>query len=108
MSRRRKFQELTIRDNFMFAAVMMRDDNCKKFLEMLLGIKIQKLEVSYEKSIIFNPECKGVRLDIFADVGLLRVERLHKHLQICLCPDTPKADLNTSPTMARLLSLKES
>lgn len=67
MSRRRKFQELTIRDNFMFAAVMMRDDNCKKFLEMLLGIKIQKLEVSYEKSIIFNPECKGVRLDIFAD-----------------------------------------
>ena len=67
MSSRRKFQELTIRDNFMFAAVMMRDDNCKKFLEMLLGIKIQKLEVSYEKSIIFNPECKGVRLDIFAD-----------------------------------------
>ena len=67
MSRRRKFQELTIRDNFMFAAVMMRDDNCKKFLEMLLGIKIQKLEVSYEKSIIFNPECKGVRLDIYAD-----------------------------------------
>ena len=64
---RRKFQELTIRDNFMFAAVMMRDDNCKKFLEMLLGIKIQKLEVSYEKSIIFNPECKGVRLDIYAD-----------------------------------------
>ena len=36
-------------------------------LEMLLGIKIQKLEVSYEKSIIFNPECKGVRLDIYAD-----------------------------------------
>lgn len=67
MSRRRKFQELTIRDNFMFAAVMMRDDNCKKFLEMLLGIKIQKLEVSYVKSIIFNPECKGVRLDIYAD-----------------------------------------
>ena len=64
---RRKFQELTIRDNFMFAAVMMRDDNCKKFLEMLLGIKIQKLEVSYEKSIIFNPECKGVRLDIYTD-----------------------------------------
>ena len=47
-------------------------------------------------------------LDIFADVGLLRVERLHKHLQIFLCPNAPKADLNTSPTMARLLSLKES
>ena len=49
-----------------------------------------------------------VCLDIFADVGLLRRERLHKHLQICLCPNAPKADLTTSPTMAKLLSLKES
>ena len=47
-------------------------------------------------------------LDIFADVGLLRLERLHKHLQIGLCPDAPKADLTTSATMAKLLSLKES
>ena len=47
-------------------------------------------------------------LDIFADVGLLRLERLHKHLQISLCPDAPKADLLTSATMAKLLSLKES
>lgn len=66
MSSKKKFQELTIRDNFMFAAVMMRDDNCKKFLEMLLQIKIEKIEVSYEKSIIFNPESKGVRLDVYA------------------------------------------
>ena len=47
-------------------------------------------------------------LDIFADVGLLQLERLHKHLQISLCPDAPKADLLTSATMAKLLSLKES
>ena len=47
-------------------------------------------------------------LDIFADVGLLHLERLHKHLQISLCPDAPKADLTTSATMAKLLSLKES
>ena len=47
-------------------------------------------------------------LDIFADVGLLQLERLHKHLQICLCPGDIKADLTASPTMARLLSLKES
>ena len=66
MSSRKKFQELTIRDNFMFSAVMMRDDNCKKFLEMLLGIEIAKIEVSYEKSLIYNPEGKGVRLDVYA------------------------------------------
>ena len=49
-----------------------------------------------------------VCLDIFADVGLLRLERLHKHLRICLCPNAPKADLSASATMAKLLSLKES
>ena len=66
MSNRKKLQDLTIRDNFMFAAVMMQEDNCKQFLEMVLGIEIARIEVSYEKSIIYNPKCKGVRLDVFA------------------------------------------
>lgn len=66
MSNRKKLKDLTIRDNFMFAAVMMQGDNCKCFLEMLLGIEIERIEISYEKSIIYNPECKGVRLDVFA------------------------------------------
>ena len=66
MSNRKKLKDLTIRDNFMFAAVMMQGDNCKHFLEMLLGIEIDRIEISYEKSIIYNPECKGVRLDVFA------------------------------------------
>ena len=66
MSNRKKLKDLTIRDNFMFAAVMMQGDNCKHFLEMVLGIEIARIEISYEKSIIYNPECKGVRLDVFA------------------------------------------
>ena len=51
----------------MFAAVMMFHDNCKKFLEMLLRIQIRKIVISYEKSLIYNPECKGVRLDVYAN-----------------------------------------
>ena len=66
MSNKRKFQELTIRDNFMFAAVMMQEENCKRFIEMLLGIKVRKIEISYEKSLIYNPQYKGVRLDVYA------------------------------------------
>lgn len=66
MSNKKKLQDLTIRDNFMFAAVMMRDDNCRHFLEMVLGIEVARIEISYEKSIIYNPECKGVRLDVYA------------------------------------------
>ena len=59
-------KDLTIRDNFMFAAVMMETDNCKHFLEMVLGIEIERIEISYEKSIIYNPEFKGIRLDVYA------------------------------------------
>lgn len=67
MSSKSKFQNLTIRDNFMFAAVMMKDDNCKKFLEMVLGISINKIVVNSEKSISHNPDYKGVRLDVYAN-----------------------------------------
>lgn len=66
MDSKKKFQNLTIRDNFMFAAVMMEGDNCKNLLEMLLGISIREVRVSYEKSLIYNPEYKGVRLDVYA------------------------------------------
>lgn len=62
----KKLKDLTIRDNFMFAAVMMEMDNCKQFLEMVLGIEIERIEISYEKSIIYNPEFKGIRLDVYA------------------------------------------
>ena len=47
-------------------------------------------------------------LDIFADVGLLQTQRLHKHITIRLTPGQNKADLNTSRTMQILLQLKES
>ena len=67
MNNKRRFQDLTIRDNFIFAAVMMQDDNCKLFLEMLLGIEICEVVISYEKSLVYNPECKGVRLDVYAN-----------------------------------------
>ena len=47
-------------------------------------------------------------LDIFADVGLLQTQRLHKDLFIRLTPGSEKADLNTSQTMQILLQAKES
>ncbi len=47
-------------------------------------------------------------LDIFRDVGLLDMSRVHKYLHIRLTPGHTKADLNTSQTMQRLLQVKES
>ena len=47
-------------------------------------------------------------LDIFRDVGLLEISRVHKYLQIRLTPGSQKADLTASQTMQRLLQAKES
>ena len=66
MQKRRTLQELTLKDNFLFAAVMMEQDNCKQLLELALGIEIEHVEVNTEKSIVYNPEYKGIRLDVFA------------------------------------------
>ena len=47
-------------------------------------------------------------LDVFQEVGLLQVEKHHKHLTILLTPGPGKADLNESPTLQKLLQAKES
>lgn len=50
----------------MFGAVMCDEAICKEFLEIVLQIPIERVEISKEKSIIYHPEYKGVRLDVFA------------------------------------------
>ena len=47
----KKFQELEIRDNFMFCAVMSEPENCKELLETILEIPIERVEVDKEKSL---------------------------------------------------------
>lgn len=66
MRRKQCLKELTIKNNFMFGAVMMDEENCKGFLERVLEIPIERVEVSKEKSIVYHPEYKGVRLDVYA------------------------------------------
>ena len=66
MNSYKSLKELTIKDNFLFGAVMCEEENCRRFLEMLLGFPIQRVEVSKEKSIAYHPEYKGVRLDVYA------------------------------------------
>lgn len=65
MGRRKTLQEQTIRDNFMFGAVMLEAEDSRRLLELILEKEIEKVEVSAEKSIVYNPEYKGVRLDVY-------------------------------------------
>lgn len=66
MRNRKTLQDLTMKDNFMFGAVMSVEENCIGFLELVLGIEIERIEISKEKSVVYHPEYKGVRLDIYA------------------------------------------
>ena len=67
MRKRKTLQDLTIKDNFLFGAVMSVEENCKGFLELVLGVPISQVVVSKEKSMIYHPEYKGVRPDIYAE-----------------------------------------
>lgn len=64
-SNRKTLQELTFKDNFMFAAVMLDPENAKGVLERALDMKVDHVEVSHEKTIVYNPEYKGIRLDVY-------------------------------------------
>ena len=44
----RRFQYLTIGDNYMFGAVMMENDNCRQLLERVLEMPISRVEVIKE------------------------------------------------------------
>ncbi|MBR1854960.1 MAG: Rpn family recombination-promoting nuclease/putative transposase [Lachnospiraceae bacterium] len=64
---KKTLQEQTIRDNYLFAAAMMdgNGENSRAFLSCLLGKEIRRVEISYEKSIVYHPEQKGIRLDVY-------------------------------------------
>ncbi len=69
MTERRTLRKLTLKDNFLFAAVMSEPENCKQLLELALGIIVDHVEVDTEKSIVYHPQYKGIRLDVFARDG---------------------------------------
>lgn len=66
MAKRKTLKELTLKDNFMFGAVMCDERNCKRLLELVLEFPIDRVKVSKEKCIVYHPEYKGIRLDVYA------------------------------------------
>ena len=84
MNKRKTIEDLTIQDNFMFAAVMMTDtENCRKVIEYALGINVDRVEVVPEKTIIYHPEYKGIRLDVYAkEVAGDKVPSRHFNLEM--------------------------
>ena len=64
---RKRLQDLTIKDAFMFAAVMSDAEQCRHLLELVLEMQILEVNVVAEKTISYHPEYHGVRLDVMAE-----------------------------------------
>lgn len=66
-----KWERLTFADNFIFCKVMETNpDVCREMLELLLDIKIERIEIpSAEHTIKTGYGSKGIRLDVYVRDG---------------------------------------
>ena len=86
---KKTFQELTIKDPFMFAATMSDEEQCKAFLEIVLEMEIAQVSVITEKTIAYHPEYHGIRLDVLAvEEGINR--RFNVEMQVKDKKNLPK------------------
>ncbi len=63
---KKDFMSLTIKDSFMFYAVMSDPEQCRKLLTLILDIEIETVTVHREETIVYNPDYHGIRLDVTA------------------------------------------
>ena len=64
------WEELEIKDDFMFAKVMQDKKLCKKLLERLLQTKIRDIVyLEEQKSINIEKDAKSIRLDVYIEDG---------------------------------------
>ncbi len=83
------FKDLTIKDAFMFAAVMANPDQCGPFLEMVLDMDIVDLHVVTEKTMVYHPQYHGIRLDVLAEEDGTK-RRFNIEMQVKSEIDLPK------------------
>lgn len=67
MGNRKSFRELEISDAFLFASVMEDEEICRGFLQMVLGIPVDRLWIRTERVIGLERSRRSVRLDVFVD-----------------------------------------
>ncbi|WP_303918741.1 Rpn family recombination-promoting nuclease/putative transposase [Treponema berlinense] len=61
-----KWEKADLTDSFIFYKVMTENpDACRRLLERLLHVSIEKIEILGEKSLGIDSESKGIRLDVY-------------------------------------------
>lgn len=64
----KKYEELTITDDFMFGKVMRNPKHCKKLLEIILDVNIRKIIFIDDQQMV-NPDyrSKSIRIDVYVE-----------------------------------------
>lgn len=83
-----KWRNATLANNFIFYKVMRQHpEACKRLLEMLLKVKIKKIDMHNEETIDLDHDKKGIRLDVFVK----EENRMHDiELQVVDTKELPK------------------
>ena len=65
----KEYEELCFTDDYMFCMILTtRLDLCKELLELILDIKIRKVEIAeQQKNVDITYDGKGVRFDVYVD-----------------------------------------
>ncbi|MCH5271700.1 MAG: Rpn family recombination-promoting nuclease/putative transposase [Lachnospiraceae bacterium] len=63
---RKQFQDLHLKDAFLFAAALSDEETCRMLLEVMLGEKVEQVRVHAEHALLFNSDSRSIRLDIYA------------------------------------------
>lgn len=67
-TKEKSYEELTLANDFIFMKVMQNEHLCRKFLEMVLGIRIKKINIhNTQRTIETSPDSKGIRLDVYVE-----------------------------------------
>ncbi len=59
------FQDLNLSNYFLFAAAAEDEETSRLLLETLLGIKVGRIKVNVEHTVLYDSEYRSVRLDVF-------------------------------------------
>lgn len=110
------YNKLTFTNNFVFCKVLENNlDLCRKLLELILGVKIKKVELAdKEKVLDIMPDGKSVRLDIYVEDNKSAVYNIE--MQVAAKRNLPKRsrfyqgmiDLNSIEKGASYNSLRKS
>ena len=75
---KKKFEELNLKDAFLFGAVLEDPETCRLVLEVVLGRSVEGITVHAEHTLFYSSDYRSIRLDIYAEDD----ERKHYNVEM--------------------------